>query len=454
MYRNNTYINVIIEQAEQNVMKYDRVLYNQYFETIEQFCAENNFIIGGKVGLDILLENPLSYNDYSMEIYGANVYKAAMELTKKLYELPEKHIPKKYIELKTDINDTELTIFINLRRICKIYKLDLQMKGNTINIIKPQSFYGFWYKEKKIMYLPEELQLIDIYRALYDPAKNGQWSVLFETAQKLYAMSEKYLFQKITGLISPEEYKKTPVKDGGYDICPIFNIESGEKVGSAELSNRKIVMASVIKLLKFLKEYGVIIGDYAIHPEMINEPEKNSYKRLQFLIDLDIQEVVNVVKASFPNASFKFFRVNIVSDFRIKKWSIYVNEVSVCDVFNAPAYELIPYKVLPKGYKIGNLFVLMRFKLIDLWIMRIVNSLEKLKESNESQKFKIKNTENKIKGILDDIAEIDKRIRITENLMELFQLDDYYGIYYPDDIAKKQLIKSLGYGKSYYPAKI
>lgn len=444
MYKKNTYIGVITEIIDDVVMSSDRDLYSPYFYAIEEFCSKNKFMIGGKVGIDIMCESALTRNDFFVEIYGPNIYDNGRKLVDSLYLLPKKHIDNSYIELKTDIPNTELTVFINLRRVCKIYYFDLSFKSNTtlLDIIKPNFLYGFRYKLQPIPFIPEELQLIDIYRDLYNPSKNGQWRELFETSQNLYKKSEKYLQSKIS-------------KDGGeeLDVCPVFLLEVTG--GAAEMNKRNLVLNAVRRILKFLKEFGVIIGDFAIDTNLIEHPEKNMYKRLQFLIDMEIDDVVGAIKKLITDEKiiFKAFKVNIITDFRIKKWSLYIDETSVCDIFNSPAYEMIPFEVLPKGYKIGSLFVLIRFKFIDMWIMRLIRNLESQKKLDDAQEYKIKNIENKISVILRDIADLDKKIRrvAEDDIMALFQLDDYYGVFIPDDIAKKKLIKQLGFGPSYYP---
>src|SRR5690606_5687084 len=81
-------------------------------------------IIGGRVGIDLLVGRPLAKDSFFWELYCDDTFNTARELALTLYRTESPHIPSRTVALHTNIRHREFTIFINARRLFKIYALD------------------------------------------------------------------------------------------------------------------------------------------------------------------------------------------------------------------------------------------------------------------------------------------------------------------------------------------
>ena len=192
----------------------------------------------------------------------------------------------------------------------------------------------------------------------------------------------------------------------------------------------------------------VIIGDFAT--TLYGSAPKLT--RLQFLIsepiDVFIVTLRHVVTKHFPNIPpesiiYVKYPVCLPTDFQIAKYTIYIQreggQDSVADLYNSPAYELIPFR-MKNNMKYGNPYVVLRFRFIELWILKLIANIDK-----NSQNFlaaKMKDLINTIEVVRNYILEADPA--------ELFQLEDYVGVYRDEDVVKK---KSLQRFPLYYPYK-
>ena len=141
----------------------------------------------------------------------------------------------------------------------------------------------------------------------------------------------------------------------------------------------------------------------------------------------------------------------IPKDTRIVKYTFYVKyptfsktvvDKQFLDIYNCGTYELIPFnniKYKGTNLKIGNVFIQMRFLLIDLWLINLLKSINEINEELFDIKYNyIFNTMILLKKIMPDVFKNSS--------------GNYIGINFDEKIAQKLEISEKQIKRtSYYP---
>lgn len=409
-------VSPLLAAAEKFVINNDRADYLPFFEAAEGFCAANQVVLGGKIGMQLLTRAPLSKDSFSWDLYADNTYNMARELAVELSRVKSTHIDPRFVAMRTDIKHKEFTIFVNTRLLFKVYNLDKHRGVKLVDLMGPATRAGY-FTQKPLLCISEEIQLINIYRGLYSPGMFKLWEE--------YVAMESQIYTSIEGSIG---HKAVTQIDGG----------------ALQVSRAPIDQV----ILKTIGDNCILLGDYAI-AALLDGPCVKS-PRVQFVSDRAIDQIAAEIEKAL-NREIKTFSsltritvtyvkysLNIPSDFQITKHSLYLNhggeQVSIADVFNSTAYELVPWraaKVSERAVKVGNPFVLLRFKFIDLWVLKLILNLD-----STSGAF----VRDRIKALLDDVS----GLREYAGSMQAFQLEDYGGVYVNETVAKKKLIQASG----------
>ena len=186
------------------------------------------------------------------------------------------------------------------------------------------------------------------------------------------------------------------------------------------------------------------------------------------IISPDPTKIFNDIKNMFSDYVSQATRdVKVFSDFRLTRTSIKIGPESskkeIMYIYNSAAYDLIPinriYSTKRKKktfIQVGNPFVLLRFLLIDIWIIRLALKAEKIDE-----KF----ADIRLQTLLDHAIQLrqkmsKKKLNISEDLinnsssLQIFQSrnDEYIGVRILDNIAQKtKAIKSTKFFGEYFP---
>jgi hypothetical protein len=306
-----------------------------------------------------------------------------------------------------------------MRNLVKIYRIERYKK------IKLKDLFDTVVIDK-LMYFPAEVELIDVYHKLYLPNFNEDWQQLITYEKALYKT-----------IIDAD-------KRGGARKCSECKIK------------RKLDVYQIKLLLLnfFNNENFIFVGAWAngIINNYITDIN-NSDDPIQIIsendIDHDFGNILNFISA-FTNYGiyYKKKKLYIPKDNRIFKHTIYIkyptlgNELidkPFLDIYNCGSYELIPFtnvKYKDNNLKIGNIYVQLRFLMIDLWIIKLIKHIKGIDE----------NMFNKRKNnIFDMIKTIKKKMTVSKK-------DQYIGINFDEmieqklEISKKQLKKDV-----YYP---
>jgi hypothetical protein len=435
MYAGLDVVDKLRPEAEKFVLENDRMLFAPFFAAAEKFFVDNNVVVGGKIGIDLLTNNTtITKDSFVWDVYTDDTFATAKELADSLSKVESSHIPARTVALQTSIRHREFIIYVNTRLLFKIYSMDKYRGLQLISVMGPVKRKGY-FSDAILNVIPEEIQLIDIYRTLYSPSKSKFWSLDIETEEIIYNQIRDSIEEKATEITGGARFNR-PACD--------------------QILIHKIIATSS----------NVLIGDYAL--SLIAEKSASiNPSRLQFISDVPIEDLVSRIEkvlTSDKNAARKIgvdrvkissvkYNIHIPSDFQITKHTLYAivgqDQTPIADVFNSTTYEMIPYWIVSydgKNIKIGNPFVLLKYQFIDIWILKLIMNI-----GNEKKEF----LKTRIKSLIlhtDYLRELVKKL-MASNVEKLFQLENYEGININELTAKKKLIKEIGERfANYYPA--
>lgn len=398
-----TNIPTILSEAEKFVIDNDRANFAPYLRTAEQ----QKMILGGSAGMKLICgqESPDRKSfvwDLYMEDIAAGINKLVDDLSRVGFQT---------LVVRPIIKNRESEIHIDGRLLFRIFALGDYRGVKLSKLLVPRQVRGWW--GETIQCLPADMQLIAVYRVLYSPSQRDSWDEYLEY--------ERELWPQLTQSLK---------KFGGDDepMPPISSIND--------------------KLLQMFLDVpgadspaGVLIGDYAC--ELLGV---SGGARVQFLShetpdDIQLRISRALAGASTHKIMYVKYPLNIPSDFQLAKYTFYLanhkDQLALCDVFTAPAFEMIPYGhparwlgAKKRQLRIAGPYVLLRFSMIDIWLLRQIGGLTG-------------NMPHKIKAILQRCAALRA---IVDELLEkapeaLFQLEDYAGVYLAESVAKKKINK-------------
>ena len=445
MYKQINIVGDLIQNAKEFVLNNDRMLYAPFFAIVEKYCA-STCVIGGKVGAELLIGTPINKDSFIWELYTNDTYKTARDISAEFLHAHSPHINTATTNYKTDIRNIEQSISVNGRTLIKIYRADKYRNLDLMKMIRPITVKGYFGND--VQCLSEELQLCEVYQVLYSPSKFDKWEFNLSLENLLYTHVEPQLIDIFTNSSGGSDSGSS----GSNTIdTTTIDILSG-------FSDRD---AAVIKNLN-----GVYIGGAAMKMLGLS----TTISRLQIICDKSIAEIIDILKVILTSTCTKQsqitlsaveYKLNLVSDFRLTKHTIYIvksstDRIPFIDVFNSTQYELIP--VIKKKYVnggdddssddsgsdrtstaneilIGNLYVLLRFKMIDAWAVKLILGITPTANIKKS-----------VECIISDIKLL--RSEIIRNLQSnpgyLFPLNDYIGTFVSERISKKKLIEDTG----------
>lgn len=420
-----------IEEAKKFILDNDRMMFEPFFKCAEEFCEENDVLIGGNVGIDLLVNNPLTIDSFKWDLYTMDVYEKSKKLIDKLYQINSPHIPVETLMLQTNIINKEYSIYVDTRLLFVLRSMNIHRGINLIKLMVPPTAESYFTKHK-LKCVSEELQLIGLYQILYTPNATSQWEHV--------ALNETKLYEKVKENL--EKKSLTIVK------------ESQQVEGSSEDDNPKIKSNFIINyndiIIDNFADDIIIVNDIAFNELNIT---KYDNPRLEFITNIDIYELSKRIERTAIDSgmddaeiTYRYFKTNIPNDLRLTKCTLYANrknkQIPIADVYNSTAFELIPFVKIEEK-KIGNLFVLLRFLFIRIWMLKFVLNI---KISNQNNADALSNTIVELIEIADNLRELYKEK--LNNPTELFQLHNYDGIYLDPTIKKK----TRKFISDYYPA--
>ena len=386
---------------ESKAMKYietDRRQMSIIYEKIESFIKDNSFIISQS---ELLYEEKFNLAELkSVTIFCENIFRHATKLMNLLAETLESYEASlstekkanpllinnsaRWLSMKTVAAHEEINIFFDGRLIVIFRAINKYKSIDIFKMLLPVRSKVGLFTSSELLLIPPELELMDIYHKLYSPDKADDWEDLLKMEYHLY-----------DSLVSRKK-----VIIGGKDDCSrniVTNIETIKK----------------LLVLDFIRDQPtILIGEWALKLMDYGEsgkPFTDAYEKVALIVDSPIAEfnelLENFLKTITPyKPTYREEKLHILSDARLKKYTFYISGVCsvsgqkferpFLDVYNSGTYELIPYRLskefmskkdggsnhipdgkYPEDIKIGSAYVLLRFLLLDVWILRVIKNL-------------------------------------------------------------------------------
>lgn len=487
MYQTVNPVELLIEKSAEYVIKNDRMRYSKYFIVAEKFIKENDIIIGGVTGLNILTGESLSKDSFYYELFTTSAFKKAKRLTDLMYDIDKNIV----ISLDTIIMNREYRLNIDTRTLFSIYSLD-HPKHDLQSAIKTELIKGY-FTDYKLRIVGPRLFLTDTYRKLYSPYPFDvdnylKYPILYEREKKMFSMLN-FDDSKSGGFDDPTDDPTDDTIEGGieifnkisyehklllgtinskgsedhvggydYDDYPDYDLSESNDDSEYILGGAKSVPDDWKQVFEeFIIKNMISNSDYVIIGDMAMNISIKSSKRLQIISPEDIDKIIEKIK-SLLSSEVKYNAIdvtynkhdpNIPFDFRLKKYVVHItndlgDKISIMDVFNSSQYELIPYEQ-HGDVKIGSPWVLIRFKFIDLWMMDLIERLNQDVGNFSSRRINdIKKQIIEMRAVIEDYMETDQK--------KLFKTSPYIGVYTNEFIAKKKLLKTGFQLPKYYPS--
>ena len=402
---------VVVEKALEDRHRFDKI-----YKAVERYISDNKLIIGGTLSVKAVTNTPKDQFDYNYTLYSENPLGDGFNISNLCAELCNATL------MRTEIYGKEFSIRVQDRPIVTLTYIGKHMR----DIIRPLNVGG-------LLYVPPDFHLLQLYRNLYMPQS---WEGSLKDELKLY----KWL---------KTEYGKNQKKF----------------VGASDDSNfRKIKRELKEQMLKYLSERKdiILIGACAYNIMVEAELGDSNIEILgtEAIANEMVEWIKNRVKLS---VNLKKSDVMLVSDFRLNRTTIFVSnqtdKIPILFVYNSLEYDLVPYnKSIHPMYsgQIGNPFVLMRYILIDIWIIKVIRAHGGIDE--EYAKRKILDSYDRLFNIRDMLKiDVDHiQLKTYDNLWGIFQPAEdsrYIGQYLSDITARKAIIKSQDFTPDYLPIK-
>ncbi len=351
MYENSDIINLLIDEANEKALE-DRMLYVNFFKLIEDFANKNNLILGGINGINLLIDNVnINKDSFYYEFYSNDALKLSKLLVDAIYNSDSKNLGK-YTQMITKVPYFQFSIFVNTRELVTIFNLPVHHGIETENIITPIIKKSL-FSDTKLKIFNAELQLINIYSTLCNPAKADKWNDYLDYEKKLQTIFKNEFIEKVNTLDAVLE----------------------SQMMESKVSNN-IIVALIDKLIKDSSR--ILIGNTATC--ILRKIPIDNEKRIQIISSYDFYQEIKEVEKVAKQFGFRIqFGINDLKnplESRLKRLTIYIENKDVkreplIDIFNTSTYDLVPYITID-DIKVGCIFILMKYRLLDIWTMQLI----------------------------------------------------------------------------------
>lgn len=339
------YTQDVIDEAEdlaEAVAVEDRMHYSAFIEAGEQFAAENELVISDPTAL-LDTDAQISIDSFQYKFYSRHAALHARNLGDLMWKLSPDGLGH-YTSVITKVASYILIVTVNGRDLFTITALPTYRGVQSADILLTNSCPARFAKNSDgtplmLLCIGPEVGLLSIYASLCNPALSSSWveNLLLESKLR-------------TRYISTDN-----------------------------VSKRRISGEPPYYLMKYISGPGrVLIGPAAI--AALVDKRQPGDERLQIITVTPLEQEAKEITALIDGETvWKIENLKIPSDHRVQRLTVHMivdgRREALIDVYNSAAFDLIPYTVVKINHtdvKIGTPFVLMRYRLIDMWTIQIL----------------------------------------------------------------------------------
>lgn len=502
MYKPN--LDPLVDKAK--VMAWEERVkrYTPLWRGITVWCSQNDVLIGGVWGSQLMMGMPRDLTSVTTEIWCTDVFQKAKDLCDNLATLltqlvdsanksidksankPEDTSTDKIsgdiedvalrlptLHVSTGLVNVEVYVMYDLLPLVKFVRMDC-VKNVSLYQMAGHSIVRHDGMDVKIM--TPELFLVGLYRRLYNPANVGTCNDMLEWAGRMYIKlldsEPKQRFLSLGGkrhdssnrpddmaTIKMHELAKDFLIVGDYAIDAHLKYRSGgsKHKNRKNYGNKKYKNRDDQENWKDKKQKNREHNDrgdwknkdknYKKHKNHVNQTDtnpfaRNMHKRLAFIVDRPLEELQPLVNAALPGAEIIAYKLQNVDDFQLVKYTVFWEKRPIADMYNCGNYEVLP-RAGPERHD-AHLFVVLRFLYVELWSLRFI---ARIVQSDYIMR-RIVYIFECIKLLTKDIpAAID-----LENLdLTFIRPEWYWGIWQSEAVMRKKFIAKKGRMAPYFP---
>lgn len=394
MYKSIPALELAIAAAEgpEGAVMRDRERFAPFFRAAEEYAHAHGMIVGGAAATRLLRGDPPGPSDYYYELYSDNALTDARALADLLYSLDPEGLAH-YTTMSTRVPRKEFEIAVDERPLFLVKALAVHRGARAADIVVPSLRPASFALDAKgeplvLQCMGPEIQLIDMYSALTDPSRAGEWGGLIAAEEKLRALFEEEVKGKIEEALSGGD------TTGGNDI--IVNTTGGGSVSD--------LIAALLQ--DYVPRSGhALIG--ALGAQVLaGTPGKKAPGRLQLVTANTFQEeekaVLQIAGRMGYNVQSTRNEPKVPTDDRLRRMTMYVirpgeRREPFLDIYNSGDYQLVAYlpgkrsvkggrarkkapppKSLPPlgDLPVGTPFTVLRFLLVDAWTIQLLYRMD------------------------------------------------------------------------------
>lgn len=380
------------EEAALTAVMADRSRFDAYFRAAEEYGFANNLVVAGEAATRLLLGAPFDKDFYSYELLAdqARAHAHARAIAKIFATIDPEGVGR-YAHLRIEIPSQVFVIEVDERPLFVLRALPTRkaacLASAIIPSFRPARFASTGRGNRaplQIRCVGPEIRLIETYAALSNPDRAASWAGLLGAEKRLRALFASEIEGKI---------EKATAEGGA--------------AGTSPAAVRDLIRAL---LRDYVCRAGlVLVGPYATGlrgGNFLVQSHVRGTPRIQVVTDRPLADEAAAVRAVADGLSLKVevsvSPVHVPSDPDLQRMTMYVTNagdrrVPFLDVFDTGARELVPFTAArlscpmaggrppsargrqaaqaltpPPGARLGTFFVLLRFRLVDIWSMQLL----------------------------------------------------------------------------------
>ena len=394
----------------------DRLRYRAFVEAAERFAHAHGLIVSGAAATRLLLGDPadrarpppVGLDSFQCDFFSGRAPAHARTLGDALYALAPEGLGH-YTTVLTKVPGLILSVAVDGRDMFTITGLPTHRGVPTADVVIPSARPAQFATDEAgaplmLACAGAEIQLISTYAALCNPAKAATWGEHLAAEAGLRAIFGRETRAKIEeAAASAKPHAAPPALTLDSALNSALNsapnnepnsIVGGAQQGRAPQQGRGAQVRPAQTLLRVLRDQyaagsgRVLIGPAAI--ALLTSRPVAGAERLQVittgLLDTDAGEITAMAQRAGAEVAWRIEDPKCPVDMRLRRMTVYLVHAGsagkrrepILDVYNSGAFDLIPCTTVAAGphggpaLKIGTPFVLMRFRLIDMWTMQVL----------------------------------------------------------------------------------
>lgn len=369
----NDLVNGFLDDAKKRALVYvvkERSAFKQIWEIIEAYCKQFNLIISNKYTLTHNRNASANIRNPEYHIYAENPFRHANNLSNAIHAKMIKDSNVRFTMMRTLKEREDFLITYNIRNVVFLHKLQKFKHPMSANkIIKP-------IKLNNLLYMPPELEIIDVYHTLYDASRYRGVKEALNHEPLLFQQVIKRKEQGVFGG-SCRDQKRSQLAAFKVDLVKNWLLDKNQLPG---------------------KDKFILVGSWA-HDWIKSKDLCVSGEKIQVISTMTPKELNDKLQKfadetmRLPITHRKQF-LQIPEDSRVTRYTFYASitsergatEKPFLDLFTSASYEVIPYKVID-GMYIGIKEVILRFLFIDLWVIRVIRGFNTMDSNRMKQKL-------------------------------------------------------------------